>query len=160
MKVRNFHDSFSGIDGNLIVLAETTRVVEPTESSLNNPPPRELFPLVRLDFLRNVNAYGQDFIDIQNKGTPVAYIGTESFNRWIPLISKQSGFHGPGIRIISGGSDYHNDGKKGMKNPRMMGEKGVSWEYFLGNPYLRALLPEPDPSWDEYARLVTGVTTL
>jgi len=44
------------------------------------------------------------------------------------------------LKIISGGSDYHNDGKKGVKNPRMLGEKGVSWEYFMGNKYLNALI--------------------
>lgn len=34
-------------------------------------------------------------------------------------------------RIISGGSDYHGDGKKGVKNPREIGECGITMEAFL-----------------------------
>ena len=44
------------------------------------------------------------------------------------------------VSILSGGSDYHNDGKKGIKNPRMLGEKGVTMDYFMNNPLLRRLL--------------------
>jgi len=32
--------------------------------------------------------------------------------------------------IISGGSDYHNDGKKGVENPRDIGDRGISFEQF------------------------------
>jgi predicted metal-dependent phosphoesterase TrpH len=56
--------------------------------------------------------------------------------------------YGHCVRIISGGSDYHNDRKKGIENSRMIGEKGVSWEYFLGNPSLKALLTDPDQNSD------------
>ncbi len=45
------------------------------------------------------------------------------------------------VSILSGGSDYHNEGKKGSKNPRRLGEKGVTLEYFMNNPKLKALLP-------------------
>jgi len=34
------------------------------------------------------------------------------------------------LKIISGGSDYHGDEKKGVRNPRMIGECGVSFEYY------------------------------
>ena len=44
------------------------------------------------------------------------------------------------LPILSGGSDYHNEGKKGSKNPRMLGEKGVNMEYFMSNPMLKKLL--------------------
>jgi len=44
------------------------------------------------------------------------------------------------VAIMSGGSDYHNEGKKGSKNPRLLGECGVTMEYFMGNPLLAALL--------------------
>jgi predicted metal-dependent phosphoesterase TrpH len=44
------------------------------------------------------------------------------------------------VAIISGGSDYHNEGKKGSKNPRSLGERGVTKEYFMGNALLRGLL--------------------
>ena len=45
------------------------------------------------------------------------------------------------VSILSGGSDYHNEGKKGSKNARRLGEKGVTMEYFMNNPKLKALLP-------------------
>jgi len=44
------------------------------------------------------------------------------------------------VSVLSGGSDYHNEGKKGSKNPRMLGERGVGKEYFMRNPLLRGLL--------------------
>ena len=45
------------------------------------------------------------------------------------------------LSVISGGSDYHDDGKKGVKQPRKLGERGVSWEYFAENKLLRRFLP-------------------
>ncbi len=34
------------------------------------------------------------------------------------------------IRFFTGGSDYHNDAKKGSQNPRQIGEAGISFEQF------------------------------
>ena len=44
------------------------------------------------------------------------------------------------LSVISGGSDYHADGKKGVQNPRMIGEAGVTFEYFGANAILRRFL--------------------
>jgi fructose-bisphosphate aldolase class II len=44
------------------------------------------------------------------------------------------------LEIISGGSDYHADYKKGVINPREIGECGVSEEYFNSNPVLQSLI--------------------
>ena len=44
------------------------------------------------------------------------------------------------LPVLSGGSDYHNEGKKGSKNPRMLGECGCTKEYFMSTPLLRGLL--------------------
>lgn len=41
--------------------------------------------------------------------------------------------------FVSGGSDYHNDAKKGAKNPRELGECGLTLEEFIGTPKLAAL---------------------
>ena len=41
--------------------------------------------------------------------------------------------------FVSGGSDYHNDGKKGVKNPRDLGDAGLTWEEFISIPALAAL---------------------
>jgi len=47
--------------------------------------------------------------------------------------------YGKALKIISGGSDYHNDAKKGVQNARMIGEKGITLEYFASNEYLNWL---------------------
>ena len=44
------------------------------------------------------------------------------------------------VSIISGGSDYHADAKKGVKNPREVGECGITEEYFMNHPVLRTLI--------------------
>lgn len=48
------------------------------------------------------------------------------------------------VRILSGGSDYHNDAKKGATNPREIGERGISFEYFSKNQDLQALMAGPE----------------
>lgn len=44
------------------------------------------------------------------------------------------------LPLISGGSDYHGDIKKGVKNPRRIGEAGISFEYFSANQLLKGLI--------------------
>ncbi|MBN1298172.1 MAG: PHP domain-containing protein [Actinobacteria bacterium] len=34
------------------------------------------------------------------------------------------------VKFFTGGSDYHNDEKKGAKNPRFIGEAGISYSHF------------------------------
>jgi hypothetical protein len=43
------------------------------------------------------------------------------------------------LPILSGGSDYHADHKKGVQNARCIGERGISPEYFYNNDLLRRL---------------------
>ena len=45
------------------------------------------------------------------------------------------------VSIISGGSDYHADARKGAKKIRETGECGITLEYFMSNQILRSLLP-------------------
>lgn len=45
--------------------------------------------------------------------------------------------------FASGGSDYHNDAKKGAKNPRELGECGLTMEEFLAIPKLKVLYVPP-----------------
>lgn len=47
-----------------------------------------------------------------------------------------------GRLFISGGSDYHNDAKKGTANPRMLGEAGLTLEDFKTTPVYERLSPE------------------
>ncbi|MCL2623636.1 MAG: PHP domain-containing protein [Planctomycetaceae bacterium] len=44
--------------------------------------------------------------------------------------------YGDMVSILSGGSDYHADHKKGVANPRMIGDAGIELEYFLNHPLL------------------------
>lgn len=46
------------------------------------------------------------------------------------------------LKIISGGSDYHNDMKKGLsfERARHLGEKGITLEAFKANKYLSSLI--------------------
>lgn len=44
------------------------------------------------------------------------------------------------VKIMSGGSDYHADQKKGVGNPRFIGECGVTETYFYGNEMLAGAL--------------------
>lgn len=45
------------------------------------------------------------------------------------------------VPVISGGSDYHHDGLKGVADQRELGEAGITWDYFCANPLLRRFLP-------------------
>ncbi|MCC8167694.1 MAG: PHP domain-containing protein [Planctomycetes bacterium] len=47
---------------------------------------------------------------------------------------------GGAVRIVSGGSDYHGDQRKGVANPREMGEAGISLGYFRGNELLQRVV--------------------
>lgn len=44
------------------------------------------------------------------------------------------------VKVLSGGSDYHADEKKGINNPRTLGECGVDEEYFNSNELLTRLV--------------------
>ena len=44
------------------------------------------------------------------------------------------------LAVISGGSDYHGDGKKGVNNPRELGECGISMDEFVSQTLLRKLI--------------------
>lgn len=46
------------------------------------------------------------------------------------------------IPVISGGSDYHGDRKRGVENPREIGECGLTESEFYQNRVLCSLLPE------------------
>ena len=46
------------------------------------------------------------------------------------------------LSVISGGSDYHADAKKGVAAPRQLGEAGITLEYFMGNPVLKRILDD------------------
>lgn len=53
------------------------------------------------------------------------------------------------VAIISGGSDYHADFRKGVASAkaRIIGESGITPEYFQQNALLQQVLQKNGPSW-------------
>lgn len=47
--------------------------------------------------------------------------------------------YGDAVSILSGGSDYHADHKKGIENARRIGDAGVEIDYFANHPLLLTL---------------------
>ena len=91
MEMGNYDHCLSGSDRNFIIFTEASGVVEPRESTFHHPAPRKFFPLVRLDFLRNINLKAKLFLRIRDKSTPISSICTEFLDRRIPLISSLGG---------------------------------------------------------------------
>ena len=54
--------------------------------------------------------------------------------------------YGEMVSILSGGSDYHADHKKGVVNSRMIGDAGIELEYFLNHPLLPSFCEGVDVS--------------
>ena len=76
---------------NFIIFTEASGVVEPGESTFHDPAPRKFFPLVRLDFFRNINITVKLFFHIGDKSTPISSVCTEFLDRRISLISLPGG---------------------------------------------------------------------
>ena len=47
--------------------------------------------------------------------------------------------YGNAVSILSGGSDYHADFKKGVSPSRMIGDAGIDIDYFVSHPFLPSL---------------------
>jgi len=85
----------------------------------------------RADFIERLIAAGLDGIEVRytyNKTTckdkrPLEQIWQEVYDAY------------NGRLILSGGSDYHADGKKGVENPRELGECGLTWDEFAAVPF-------------------------
>jgi len=54
--------------------------------------------------------------------------------------------YGEMVSILSGGSDYHADHRKGVVNPRRIGDAGIELEYFLNHPLLPSFCERVDDS--------------
>lgn len=104
----------------------------------------ELIPLQDVTVTRQ--AYIDRLVDAGLDGIEGAYPYEKTSYKWgqtreeVEAIVRQR--YGDRLRIISGGSDYHDDGRKGVKNPRRLGEGGVSWEYFSSHPLFQRFLPQ------------------
>ena len=83
----NNDHSFSGRNRNFIIFNEASGVVEPGESTFHHPAPGKRFPLMRHDFLRNINVKAKLFLHIRDKSPPISSVCAEFLDRWISLIS-------------------------------------------------------------------------
>lgn len=91
----------------------------------------------RKDYIQNLIEHGLDGIEAAYPYSKTSYKGNMSDEAIEKEIIVE---YSNKVKIISGGSDYHNDAKKGIKNARMLGEKGVTWEYFQSNELLKSIL--------------------
>lgn len=92
--------------------------------------------LQREEYIDKLIQGGLDGIEASYTYNKTSYDGKLSKDEiYREIVERYSGK----LSIISGGSDYHADGKKGVSNPRRIGECGVSESYFYSNPYLKRL---------------------
>jgi 3',5'-nucleoside bisphosphate phosphatase len=81
--------------------------------------------LSRGDYIERLIAAGLDGIEASYTYDKTSYKGSLTPERIEAEIRRA---YGGRVGFISGGSDYHADDKKGVKNPRCLGERGISVE--------------------------------
>ncbi|XCP85732.1 PHP domain-containing protein [Roseburia hominis] len=97
----------------------------------------------RHDYIDRLIHWGLDGIEACYTYEKTSYDGTQSAKEIEREIKLQ---YADRLSIISGGSDYHADEKKGVQNPRRLGECGLTWDEFNHNLKLRSLLEhQADP---------------
>jgi 3',5'-nucleoside bisphosphate phosphatase len=79
----------------------------------------------REDYIERLIAAGLDGIEASYTYDKTSYKGSLTPEQ-VEAEVRQA--YGGRVGFISGGSDYHADGKKGVKNPRCLGERGISIE--------------------------------
>ena len=107
MEMGDFNHSLSRREGNLIIFAEASGMVEPGEGTFDHPSPRELFPLMRFDFFRNINVKVKLTLRIRNKSATISSICTELLDRRIPPIPSFRSKY-PTFCVMNIGSMNHN----------------------------------------------------
>jgi len=70
---------------------------------------------------------GLDGMEADYPYEKTSYKGTLGVDEIVGRVYRQ---YGPRLRFLSGGSDYHAEHKKGMKNARFIGEGRIPYRYF------------------------------
>ena len=91
----------------------------------------------RKDYIERLIAAGLMGIEAAYPYDKTSYKGTQTNEEIRASILRE---YGARLPVISGGSDYHADAKKGVTNPRELGEGGVTFDFFRTNPLLAALI--------------------
>jgi len=82
----------------------------------------------RTDYIDRLITAGLDGIEVRYSYDKTTYKGSLSPEE-IEIETRE--MYAGRVRILSGGSDYHADHKKGVKNPRTIGERGLTIEEFI-----------------------------
>lgn len=117
--------------GGIAIMAHPYLVNEPV-LSLGGMSSRE-------DYIEYLIGTGLDGIEACYPYSKTSYGGTMSDYEIEAEVRKK---YSNRVAIISGGSDYHADRKKGEKNPRELGECGITEEYFKSNKLLIGIIEQ------------------
>ncbi len=115
--------------GGIVILAHPHLITEPVHYR-----GREI---TREAFIERLIQAGLDGIEASYTYDKTSYNGNQTPDEIQKEIEDRYGWRG---LIISGGSDYHADSKKGVKNPREIGDCGLTEEAFWRQKKLSALL--------------------
>ena len=115
--------------GGIVILAHPYLISEPVTYQGKE--------LTRKEFIRILTDAGLDGIEASYTYDKTSYSGTMTAAEIKAEVEQL--YTGQGL-IISGGSDYHADGKKGVKNPREIGDCGITMEDFMKYDALRRLV--------------------
>ncbi|MDR1053334.1 MAG: PHP domain-containing protein [Planctomycetaceae bacterium] len=88
-------------------------------------------------YIRHLIESGLDGIEAVYTYDKTSYKGKQSPEEIAKEVIER---YGKLVKIISGGSDYHADHKKGTTNPRRIGDAGIEEEYFHNNKILSGLI--------------------
>jgi predicted metal-dependent phosphoesterase TrpH len=106
--------------GGLAVLAHPYLIDEQVDSEI-------LGRVTRLEYIDKLIEAGLDGMESCYTYDKTTYKGTLSRQQVQQEV--ESRYKGK-VRFFTGGSDYHNDAKKGAANPRLIGEAGISYRQF------------------------------
>lgn len=115
--------------GGIVIMAHPYLVSEPVEFDGKE--------ITRKEYIDILIEAGLDGIEASYTYDKTSYGGTMTKDE---IIKEVIELYEPRGLIISGGSDYHNDGKKGVKNPRDIGDCGITLEEFNKYEQLTDLL--------------------
>ena len=115
--------------GGIAILAHPLLIAEQVEVNGHS--------MSREEYIEKLIEAGLDGIEACYTYDKTSYEGNMTNEEAERYIRERYGYK---VKIMSGGSDYHADGKKGAANPRELGECGVTEEYFYKNRLLAGLL--------------------
>lgn len=107
--------------GGLAVLAHPYLINETVDSKITGKTTRECY----INKLIKAGLDGIESVYTYNKTSYKGHMSPAEIQNEVERLFKGK------VRFFTGGSDYHNDGKKGIKNPRLIGEAGISHREFI-----------------------------